>query len=659
MTTYNTGNPVPSTEVKDLYDNAENLDFLVNGPDVLYPDRLGNNRKSWAGMEQDFQTFLVGAGWQYIGDYDLDGPLNITARNQIFARGAYLYRIAGGVAIPYTTTTWATDAANFVALDDSSLRSELADGAAPFGASLVGYGSGTVRDFLDSLAASTDSVGNLMRDYGAAGIGGDETAAFEAAEADLNAGVIKGLFIPPGDYVYNGNFTVNVDNRAVWGAGRDATRIIRTNGTFGDWFTVSAPNPATTQIRGVTIAGLTLYAQVDVESGSAIRWRNVHRCVIDDVFLRNYHIGFHIEGMRDSVIQNTEAATNEFWTTMRAGSCHFWLDKPADPTKKSTESNITGFNWTTAASGPNGRSDVEYGLIVAGDMDGVWWNEGHFFGGAVSGLLIDATGVVDLSSPIFNNVWFDQYTLTNVILRGAASTNFRFVEFNNCRMWGGASNCMTIESGCNVSRVDVNGGSIGVTLGQGVLLNAGTVVSFSGTRFLRLNQGNTANGYAVNVAIAGSLGRLIMSGVHIDLSTLYYGVFCGRVAASYELDVQFDQQTVNLVAEISFGGNALVGYVRSQTTNSASSNQSLLATVQQTNIASNQLRLAGTAGTNVSNIFPTWHGRRITMSAGTTWNLVSGGNIRNSGNAASRAIATDDMVSYEYNSITGRWHQVA
>ena len=30
MTTYNTGNPLGSTSPKDLYDNAENLDELVN-----------------------------------------------------------------------------------------------------------------------------------------------------------------------------------------------------------------------------------------------------------------------------------------------------------------------------------------------------------------------------------------------------------------------------------------------------------------------------------------------------------------------------------------------------------------------------------------------------------------------------------------------------
>lgn len=55
--TYNTGNPVPSIDPRDLDDNAEILDNFVNGTDDEYPDRLGVGRKSLAGMEADFATF--------------------------------------------------------------------------------------------------------------------------------------------------------------------------------------------------------------------------------------------------------------------------------------------------------------------------------------------------------------------------------------------------------------------------------------------------------------------------------------------------------------------------------------------------------------------------------------------------------------------------
>lgn len=44
MTTYNTGNPVPSTDPKDLYDNAQALDEAVNSTAATFTDRLGNAR---------------------------------------------------------------------------------------------------------------------------------------------------------------------------------------------------------------------------------------------------------------------------------------------------------------------------------------------------------------------------------------------------------------------------------------------------------------------------------------------------------------------------------------------------------------------------------------------------------------------------------------
>lgn len=59
MTTHNTGNPVPSAAVKDLYDNAENLDSGINGDAPTWVDRKGRTRKSMAGIEQDFQQFLA------------------------------------------------------------------------------------------------------------------------------------------------------------------------------------------------------------------------------------------------------------------------------------------------------------------------------------------------------------------------------------------------------------------------------------------------------------------------------------------------------------------------------------------------------------------------------------------------------------------------
>lgn len=144
MTTYSTGNPLGSSDPRDLYDNAENLDNLVNGEAAAYNDRLGKSRKSWQGIEGEFAAFIAAGG--YVGT-GMDGAvenyaagIEITGYNQIVrdASGEF-WRLSGPVALPYTTTgAGLPEGGAFVSVGDAVLRQELsgspADGK---GASLV------------------------------------------------------------------------------------------------------------------------------------------------------------------------------------------------------------------------------------------------------------------------------------------------------------------------------------------------------------------------------------------------------------------------------------------------------------------------------------------------------------------------------------------
>lgn len=53
MSDYDTGNPVPSNDPRDLDDNATNFDRLLLLAVPSVPDRLGTPRKTWWQMEQD------------------------------------------------------------------------------------------------------------------------------------------------------------------------------------------------------------------------------------------------------------------------------------------------------------------------------------------------------------------------------------------------------------------------------------------------------------------------------------------------------------------------------------------------------------------------------------------------------------------------------
>lgn len=50
MTSYNTGNPIGSSDPRDLYDNAENLDEATNSSADTFQDRMGDSRLTWAGI---------------------------------------------------------------------------------------------------------------------------------------------------------------------------------------------------------------------------------------------------------------------------------------------------------------------------------------------------------------------------------------------------------------------------------------------------------------------------------------------------------------------------------------------------------------------------------------------------------------------------------
>ena len=165
MATYNTNNPLGSADPRDLLDNSQIADHFVSDTEnKSWPDRFGISRKTWKGMESDFQQllekasielrsqllamlessnkqlaeeqaefqeFLLNSGYEPLADY-VNGPITFERRNQITAYNGELYRPKASVTLPYTTTgntatTWATDEANFVAVGDATLRQELSE----------------------------------------------------------------------------------------------------------------------------------------------------------------------------------------------------------------------------------------------------------------------------------------------------------------------------------------------------------------------------------------------------------------------------------------------------------------------------------------------------------------------------------------------------
>lgn len=239
MTTFNTGNPLGSTDVYDRYDNSENLDNFSNGPLDAYPDRFGVPRQSLQGIRNASQ-------YQVIGAYA--AGLQITAMNQVFSYLGEFYAPGPSITLPYTTTgVGAAEIANFRSVGDAVLRADLLDPIK--GSDIIAYRVGaTVQDALDRLQGIAQYT---PEQFGAVGDGvANDTVAMQAAAdaAAANSGVFAGV---PGSTYY-------------------FTTVMIKNGTRGVTFLQSVLLPSGTLDPTALTAVAPLVLQGALTGGSAV-----------------------------------------------------------------------------------------------------------------------------------------------------------------------------------------------------------------------------------------------------------------------------------------------------------------------------------------------------------------------------------------------------
>lgn len=189
MTEFNTLNPIPSSDVRDLLDNATIEDNFVNGPLDSYPDRFGISRQSLQGIRNASQ-------YQILGPYA--AGLEFTSYNQVFSYLGEFYAPSAGLTLPYTTDgSGAPEIANFRSVGDAVLRQDLADSAdTAKGVALVGYKGRSVGGLLDEDLS-------IYSGFGVVGDGvADDRDAIESAIESLSATGGR-LFFPEGVYLLN------------------------------------------------------------------------------------------------------------------------------------------------------------------------------------------------------------------------------------------------------------------------------------------------------------------------------------------------------------------------------------------------------------------------------------------------------------------------
>jgi len=174
MTIYATGNALGSTDVRDLLDNAQNLDDLMLGQLRQYLDRLGVPRLSWAGIEAAFQEaqvqrsvdfdeaqtnrenvfnqFLTNTQFESTPIPYVEGsPLEVLRPTQLISHEGQLYSVKLPATFPVVLSgVWDVAVASLTPREDASVRQQL---AAPTGAGMVGTTMGRPWELEDATVA--------------------------------------------------------------------------------------------------------------------------------------------------------------------------------------------------------------------------------------------------------------------------------------------------------------------------------------------------------------------------------------------------------------------------------------------------------------------------------------------------------------------------
>lgn len=281
--THKNASPLGSPSLKDADDNARSLDLLVCGDSPTYMDRRGVQRRSWAGMEGEFNAEQIARKKQFDSFLDSSGfeaPVPYVA-------GVELVRITQTVTydkndyrpksevLPFTTSDWEADVSKFVLIGDDSLRQEVADSVDPQkGSRLVGYSDSVAPAYLktvsDILNAGSVSVMRFINRDEHTTLYSDKsekdytTNLNEALQTMINGGE---LTLPPVTFNTFGLEFENTRNLKITGMGwKTKIKNNSTSGAHDIWVRGDTPDERS---YGLDMSSLTL--EGNPASGDGLR----------------------------------------------------------------------------------------------------------------------------------------------------------------------------------------------------------------------------------------------------------------------------------------------------------------------------------------------------------------------------------------------------
>lgn len=575
MTTYSTGNPIGSVDVKDLNDNSQNLDSLVNGPENQYADRLGVLRKSWRGIENDAATIIANLGYYYVGPYA--AGLVLSNQNQIFDRSGEYWRVKPGVALPLTLTgTWATDQNNVVSVGDAALRTDLGKTTlgSP-GASYIGRANQVVvsiaelRQLLKTSASkfafalgyhaaadggggpyyydaadttTADNGGSVIvaadggrwklahngvlsvKQFGAKGDGStDDTAKIQATIDAFTFGMGR-VDIPPGTFILTATLNVTKSYVAIRGSGMGTTTLKRST-NYGDTFKIqgTAPNA----IVNNEISGINIWADVKPTSNGHINAIVANGLVLRDINMGESFVGIILQGCWQPTIERVYM-TNAPVTVAPTNVTGLILDRaPAGYPAVLHGANLNVRGLEVYSGFTAGTNLPGWDFIVDNRcIDGAWFVN-CYFGSANTvqfrGSNNDATPGVWNTGVKITNSWFDLAKGTAFQSIGSTGGNFGNYVFGNNTFFGGNQSQSAVVLNGNFTGFIFDGNRISNFTASGFAINSGSVkdITINGNKIDNVNTSGGGSGHGIWV-INGST-------INITGNVLEVGTNCNGV----------------------------------------------------------------------------------------------------------------------------------
>ena len=386
------------------------------------------------------------------------------------------------------------------------------------------------------LVRQLDDVINV-KDYGAVGNGvADDTSAIQSAvsaAASAGGGVV---YFPKGTYKVTS--TISILTSGIYLTGDGWNTVITRSTDYGNTFFFNGNDSTSVVISEVGLSNLTLKSTGLTTSGSHIHLRGVTRSIFSNIYVLNGFIGMTFEAATAIYISKFYLVFNNLYGGVVTGRKYFLFTSGTQYAKPDCgDVFVTDFNLRGSSS-----SLCDIGLEIQ-SADGLWFSNGHVQWTTDTNILFNANQTQSIGLVFFNNVMSDASNGDGIGFRGNTTIG-RNIQFVNSSIKGGAIALKGISTSSNAkfNNVQFDNCTISEFLNHGIYLNSIDIKNFTFTacqvRGNDYGNSSTYDGFHLaacdKVQITG--GQSGGHNVSPGTASQRYGIYVGASATNVLID---------------------------------------------------------------------------------------------------------------------------